>query len=107
MTAPAAETEGSEELFMQLVADICAADRALTPVGAGLLAALHLGVCKDSRSFSRILGIAHALVLREVTDLAARGMLHIVGRNDRTQRTELALTEKGARLASAASAGSK
>jgi DNA-binding HxlR family transcriptional regulator len=89
---------------MTLVADIRSADPALSPVGAGLLAALHLGVCRDSRSFSRILGIAHALVLREVTDLSDRALLSIVGRNERTQRTELALTDKGERLLSRVSA---
>lgn len=88
---------------MALVSDICAADPKLTPVGAGLLAALHLGVCSDSRSFSRILGIAHALVLREVTDLANRSLLSVTSRNERTQRTALALTEDGQRILATAS----
>lgn len=103
MTATAEPTASEEERFMALVADVCAADPRLTPVGAGLLAALHLGVCSDSRTFSRILGIAHALVLREVTALADGGLLRIASRNDRTQRTGIALTDDGQRLASAAS----
>jgi hypothetical protein len=90
-----------DERFMALVSDICAADPSLTPVGAGLLAALHLGVCSDSRSFSRILGIAHALVLREVTDLSGRGLLSITSRNERTQRTAFALTADGRRICTA------
>lgn len=88
---------------MALVSDICAADPKLTPVGAGLLAALHLGVCSDSRSFSRILGIAHALVLREVTDLSGRRLLSVTSRNERTQRAALALTEDGQRILATAS----
>ncbi|MBN8913316.1 MAG: hypothetical protein J0H65_14915 [Rhizobiales bacterium] len=52
----------------------------------------------DSRSFSRILCFAHALVLREATDLAARALVTVRDRNERTQRTSLALTEHGRRL---------
>ena len=93
MTAIAEAVASDEERFMALVSDIRAVDPSLTPVGAGLLAALHLGVCNDSRSFSRILRIAHALVLREVTGLASRALLTVVSRNERTQRTSFALTE--------------
>ncbi len=103
MTATAEAAASEEERFMALVLDICAADPSLTPVGAGLLAALHLGVCSDSRSFARILDIAHALVLREVTGLTSRGLLTVISRNERTQRTALALTEDGQRILATAS----
>jgi DNA-binding HxlR family transcriptional regulator len=103
MTATAEAPVSEEERFMTLVADICSADAGLTPLGGGILAALHLGVCSDTRSFSRILGIAHALVLREVADLSSRDVLRVASRNERTQRTEIALTDKGERLVSAAS----
>lgn len=106
MTATAEPAALEEERFMALVAEICSAEPGLTPLGAGLLAALHLGACSDSRSFSRLLAVAHALVLREVTDLSNRELLRVVSRNERTQRSELALTAKGERLAIAASGGS-
>ncbi|MCC7254016.1 hypothetical protein [Hyphomicrobium sp.] len=84
----------SEELFLDRVAALCAVAGFLAPLGASLLLAVHLDICSDSRTFSRLFGIAHALVLREVTELAGnRGLLSIVGRNPRSQRTEFALTE--------------
>jgi hypothetical protein len=93
------EPQVSEEQFLAAVEDACLADPSLTPLGAGLLSALHLDVCHDSRTFSRLLGIAHALVLREISDLADdRGLLEVVSRNERTQRTELTLTGLGRRL---------
>lgn len=104
MTATAEPTASAEERFMALVAEICSAEPGLTPLGAGLLAALHLGVCRDSRSFSRLLAVAHALVLREVADLSSRELLRVVSRNERTQRSELALTAEGGRLTCAAAA---
>jgi hypothetical protein len=92
--------EVSEDQFMRIVATICASDPSLTPVGAALLAAHHLGIAKDSRTFSRKLGIAHALVLREISGISGDGgFLTIIGRNERTHRVELALTDKGERLA--------
>lgn len=99
MRAPAGR-EMSEELFLDLVAKLCSvSDGPLTPVEASLLLALDLGICSDSRAFSRIFGIAHALVLREVTELAGdRGLLHIVARNVRSQRTVMALTDKSTAL---------
>ena len=88
----------SEDRFMAVVEEARFADPSLTPVGAGLLAALHLDVCRDSRTFSRLLDIAHALVLREIADLADRGVVAVVGRNARTQRTEISLTNSGEAL---------
>lgn len=100
MTA-AVQDDVSEERFLALVAAVCTADPTLSGVGAGLLVAHFLGVTRDSRSFSRIFGVAHALVLREVTALTgAPGLMTVVSRNDRTQRTELALTPKGETLVS-------
>lgn len=93
------EPQVSEEQFLAAVEDARLADPSLTPVGAGLLAALHLDVCRDSRTFSRLLGIAHALVLREISYLTDdRSLLAVLSRNERTQRTELALTDKGEQL---------
>jgi hypothetical protein len=103
MTAPG---DISEERFLQIVSAICSEDALLTPVGAALVAAHHLGIAKDSRSFSRQFDISHALVLREVSELTSEDheMLAIVSRNDRTQRVELALTERAEQLLSRLSA---
>lgn len=94
----AAEHEVSEDQVLDLVGAIRFVDPAIAPVGAGLMTALHLGIAKDSRTFARLFGIAHALVLREITALTEYHLLTIVGRNARTQRTEIALTEAGERI---------
>jgi hypothetical protein len=95
--------EISEDAFMQIVASISSSDASLTGIGAALIAANRLGIAKDSRTFANKFGIAHALVLREISDISGEdGHFRIVSRNERTRRTELALTEKGERLAAAA-----
>ncbi|UHS61443.1 hypothetical protein HRR99_07905 [Agrobacterium vaccinii] len=73
---------------------------ALDATGAALVAAVHLGIGNDSRSLSNKLGIAHALVLREINALSGR-MLTIVKRDARTQRTWVDLTDEASSLASA------
>jgi hypothetical protein len=90
----------SEEQFLAIVAKVCAAEASLSQIGAAVLVALHHGIALDSRTFSRVFGVAHALVLREVTALSADegAFLKIVSRNERTQRTELASTEQGRQL---------
>lgn len=96
----AVEDAISEEQFLQMVSAVCAADASLTPIGAALLVAIHAGLAKDTRTFARKLGIAHALVLREVASLSGNGgLLTVIGRNERTQRTELSLTDESAQLA--------
>lgn len=75
---------------------------ALDATGAALIAAVHLGIGNDSRSLSNKLGIAHALVLREINGLSGR-MLTIVKRDMRTQRTWVDLTDAASSLASSAS----
>ncbi|MET0171559.1 MAG: hypothetical protein ABW206_04090 [Agrobacterium vaccinii] len=75
---------------------------ALDATGAALIAAVHLGIGNDSRSLSNKLGIAHALVLREINALSGR-MLTIVKRDARTQRTWVELTDEASSLASSAS----
>ena len=70
----------------------------INATGAALIAAIFLGVGSDSRSLSNKLGIAHAIVLREITALSSR-FLTISRRNARTQRTWLELTREGAELA--------
>lgn len=74
-----------------------AGEAALSPLGAGLLAAVALGISGDSRSFARDFETAHALALREAAELSeALGLLAITRRDERTQRAFLALTPAGA-----------
>ena len=82
------------ERYMALVEAVLEDEAAgLSPLSAGVLAAVHLGIAADSRSFAKTLGIAHALVLREVDGLSEEaGWLTVTKRDPRTQRTFYALT---------------
>lgn len=73
--------------FMAEVERICKADPALTPLSAGIMAGISLNIADDSRTFSRVMGIEHAPVLREVDALVQRGHLTITRRDERTQRS--------------------
>ncbi|MBB3916666.1 hypothetical protein [Rhizobium fabae] len=78
--------------FLALVTEAQERDIRLTSIQAGLLVAAELGIANDSRSFARMLGIAHSLVLRELNALAERdGVLEIVRRDARTMRVHYAL----------------
>jgi len=85
--------EASEaDRFLALVVAAQGRDNRLTPIQAGLLVAADLGIARDSRTFARMLGIAHSLVLRELNALAEReGMLQIVKRDLRTMRVHYTL----------------
>ncbi|MEJ1964913.1 MAG: hypothetical protein WDO56_26610 [Gammaproteobacteria bacterium] len=70
----------------------------LSPLAAGIMVAIDMGIA-DSRSFSRLLGVEHALVLREITNLSgADGLVTVTARRAKTLRTSLALSARGARL---------
>jgi hypothetical protein len=99
-----AESEISEDQFLDAVSAIRFVAPDLSPIGAAILAAAHFDIAKDSRSFSLKLGVEHALALREITALSSPelGFLEIVSRNERTQRTQIALTDKGDKLISRA-----
>ncbi|ARQ14150.1 hypothetical protein NXC12_PE00555 (plasmid) [Rhizobium etli] len=78
--------------FLALVAAAQDRDIGLTSIQAGLLVAAELGIASDSRTFARMLAIAHALVLRDLSGLAERGdMLEIVKRDPRTMRVHYKL----------------
>lgn len=71
----------------------------ITPIGAGLLAAAHLGLAGDSRSFARKLDLAHALVLRDCVALAAeQGLLTLDDRGEPSGRKFFHLTPRGEQL---------
>jgi DNA-binding transcriptional ArsR family regulator len=59
----------------------------MDPLGAGLLAALDLGLPGDSRAFARSFGVEHALVLRALSALEEDGHVTVTARDGRTQRT--------------------
>ena len=85
--------------YMALVERLVAASDSLSPFGAGIIAALTLGVAADSRTFARVLRIEHALVLREVNLLGADGgYLQITQRDPRTQRSRYELSPAGQQL---------
>ncbi|MFW2227839.1 hypothetical protein [Rhizobium sp. CRRU65] len=85
--------EASEaDRFLALVAAAQGRDIRLTSIQASLLVAAELGIAGDSRTFARMLGIAHSLVLRELNVLAEReGGLRIVKRDPRTMRVHYTL----------------
>lgn len=83
--------EPEAERLMALVAQLQSEDPLLTPIQAALLAAAGLAIAQDSRTFARLLGLSHALVLRELSMLAQRDRVRIQGRDRRTLRTHYAL----------------
>lgn len=85
-----------EAAFMAQVEAISARDRRLTTLDAAVLAAVGLGIAPDSRTFARIFGVAHALALRAIADLAdGYGLIAETARDPRTQRARLSLTDAG------------
>ncbi|MET0409320.1 MAG: hypothetical protein ABW006_13225 [Hyphomicrobium sp.] len=96
--------EITEDQFLDAVSAVRFVAPDLSPIGAAILAAIDFGIAKDSRTFARRIGIEHALVLREVTALSSNelDLIEIVSRNQRTSRTEIAVTEKGRQLISRA-----
>lgn len=87
------------ERFMALIARLQADDPLLTPIQAGLVVAAGLGIAGDSRTFARLLGLAHALVLRELTALVARNLLRVTKRDGRTMRSYFMPGDAAARYA--------
>lgn len=92
MTEPPADAE----TFLAVTDSIAALQPGLSTLEAGILAALHLALAADSRSFARIFGVEHALVLRGVEILSGEaGLLAVTARNPRTQRSRYEPTEAG------------
>ncbi|HEY0213984.1 MAG TPA: hypothetical protein VGC40_10420 [Paenirhodobacter sp.] len=71
------------------------APEAVSPIGAGILVAVGRGVVTNSIRFAQLLGVAHALVLRECVALQQAGLIVITRRDERTQRLFLDLTPAG------------
>lgn len=82
-------TEGGSiaDAYIAEIERLMLLDTRLTPLSAGVLAAIRLDIAHDSRSFAKALGVSHALVLREVELLASdQGLLEVTRRETRTQR---------------------
>lgn len=67
----------------------------LSPLAAGILIASHCGAAQDSRTFARVFGVAHALVLREIEMLDTERHLLTVTSENHLMRRSYALTELG------------
>lgn len=74
-------------LYLTRVEALIAADPRLTALSAGILAAAGLDIASDSLAFCRALDVSHALVLREIGLLEDLGLISIVRRDQRTNRT--------------------
>ncbi|SCY48834.1 hypothetical protein [Rhizobium sp. NFACC06-2] len=95
------EEEQSTAAFMAAVERVQeSSSRALTATGAAILLSVHLNIAADSRSIANRLGLAHALILREIMALSPR-FVRMVKRDARTQRSFLEATEEGQALAAA------
>ena len=95
--------EANAERFMAQVERIAAAEPRLTQLQAALIAACLLDIAHDSRGFARLLGMAHALVLRDLNALAEMGgFIEITRRDARTMRTFYAAAPAAAGLLEAA-----
>ena len=89
----------AEAEFVACLEAIRRQNPALSSLAAGIVAAAHQGVAADSRTFARLSGIAHALVLREINQLTGPDApVEITHRETRTQRTHFKLTVKGETL---------
>lgn len=96
-TDPVALWQGCAQALAEAAAET-GTETGLSALGAGLLAAAGLGISGDSRSFARDFGLAHALVLREVTSLVEAGLLTVPRRDARSQRSFFAPSPAGAAL---------
>ncbi len=91
MSVPPADAD----TFLAATDTIAALRTELSLLEAGILAGLHLGLAQDSRTFARVFGVEHALVLRAVDTLIDGDLLAVTARDARTQRTRYEATPAG------------
>ena len=92
------EPAADAETFLAATDTIAALRPELSLLEAGILAGLHLGLAADSRSFARIFGVEHALVLRAVETLSGEALLTVTARDGRTQRTRYEASASGSAM---------
>ncbi len=91
--------EQSADAFMAAVERVQERSQPLlTSTGAAILIAVDFNIATDSRGIANRLGLAHALVLREITLLSPR-FVYVTKRDARTQRSFLETTAEGQALA--------
>ena len=100
----ASEPAADAETFLAATGTIAALRPELSLLEAGILAGLHLGLAADSRSFARIFGVEHALVLRAVETLTGDALLTVTARDPRTQRTRYEASATGSAVLTALAA---
>ncbi|MBD8907610.1 hypothetical protein [Methylorubrum zatmanii] len=98
------EPPADAETFLAATDTIAALRPELNLLEAGILAGLHLGLASDSRSFARVFGVEHALVLRAVEALASAALLTVTARDARTQRTRYEASQAGSAMLTALAA---
>lgn len=81
------DADAAVKTYLERVASHAARDPDLTALQAGLRAAAELGLAHDTRRFANLLGLSHALVLRDLQALADKGGVRITRRDGRTMRT--------------------
>ncbi|MBX2832173.1 MAG: hypothetical protein KTR23_13700 [Rhodospirillales bacterium] len=92
MTSVADNPQQGPDAFLDLVGQLIATRPELTPIQASILIAAQQDIAHDSRTFARLLGLSHALVLRELnTLLQADDVLKLIKRDPRTLRTHYVL----------------
>ena len=100
----ASEPAADAETFLAATDTIAALRPELSLLEAGILAGLHLELAADSRSFARIFGVEHALVLRAVETLTGDALLTVTARDPRPQRTRYEARATGSAVLTALAA---
>jgi len=92
VTSDADDQPQGPDAFLDLVGQLIAVQSDLTPIQASILIAAQQDIAHDSRTFCRLLGLSHALVLRELNALLqADDVLKLGKRDPRTLRTHYRL----------------
>ena len=95
-----ADDDPAGDMEMLVRALLANNSQTLDAMSAGVLAARHLGLVNDTRTFARELGLAHALVIRSVTMLSSElGLVAVDRQNERSQRVRYRLTARGRAMA--------
>lgn len=89
------EPPADADTFLAATDTIAAMRADLSLLEAGILAGLHLDLAADSRSFARVFGVEHALVLRALETLIGNGLVAATARDARTQRTRYEASAEG------------
>ena len=81
------------EIFLDLIEGLVQQSMHLSRLQAALLIARALAIASDSRTFAKLFGVEHALVLRELNLLTAGdGLLVITKKDPRLLRSHFDLT---------------